>query len=252
MKRYPDQIIILKPINTGNPYETPSYEQVYTGACRCFLDRQAAFRTNRVMDCDYQVVIPDRNMVEIGENYKVGVKMHTNPSTMNWDLVGYVKDFARYDRVCNLYFQMVKENLVYEDIPAPAIDPDKRVLGLYDDEWVHIESTGYLDDSHYRELEPIVFVAKKTGYQMNLYSYSAVTHTYEVLGMSFSDWCVQTYDSYTTKRGKTNLAVGLYGVNYDGGEAIYSHLLVRATHMDVDSGQMEIDYEKRIDIVEDK
>jgi len=69
------------------------------------------------MDCTHQVVIPDRSMPEIGENYKVGVKMHTSKDAKDWTLVGYVKDFARYDRVCNLYFQMVKENLIAEDMP---------------------------------------------------------------------------------------------------------------------------------------
>ena len=70
------------------------------------------------MDCSHQVVIPDRNMPDIGENFKVGVKMHTSPDEREWTLVGYVKDFARYDRVCNLYFQMVKENLIEEDMPG--------------------------------------------------------------------------------------------------------------------------------------
>lgn len=116
MNRYPDEIIILESEGRG-PYEDPVFTEVYRGKCRCFLDRQAAFRTNRVMDCSHQVVIPDRYMPDIGENSKVGVHMHTSPDEREWTLVGYVKDFARYDRVCNLYFQMVKENLIEEDIP---------------------------------------------------------------------------------------------------------------------------------------
>lgn len=118
MNRYPDEIIILETDGSVGPYETPTFVEVYRGRCRCFLDRQAAFRTNRVMDCSHQVVIPDRNMPDIGENSKVGIKMHTSPNDRDWTLVGYVKDFARYDRVCNLYFQMVKENLIEEDMPS--------------------------------------------------------------------------------------------------------------------------------------
>ena len=117
MVRYPDKIIIMEPVG-GDPYNAPTWNKVYEDKCRCFLDRQSAFRTNKVMDCTHQVVIPDRDMPEIGENWKVGVKMHTNPSGDEWDLVGYVKDFARYDRVCNLYFQMFKENLIAEDMPS--------------------------------------------------------------------------------------------------------------------------------------
>ena len=117
MNRYPDTIVILK-TEGGDPYHEPTFEEVYRGRCRCFLDRQAGFRTNRVMDCSHQVVIPDRNMPDIGENFKVGVKMHTSPDEREWTLVGYVKDFARYDRVCNLYFQMVKENLIEEGMPG--------------------------------------------------------------------------------------------------------------------------------------
>lgn len=115
--RYPDKIIILE-AEGGDPYNAPTWKTVYEGRCRCFLDKESAFRTNKVMDSTHQVVIPVRDMPEIGENCKVGVKQHNNPSEQKWDLVGYVKDFARYDRVCNLYFQMVKENIIEEDVPG--------------------------------------------------------------------------------------------------------------------------------------
>lgn len=144
MIKYPDEIIILKPMEGGTPYDAAPWEQVYRGKCRCFLDRQAAFRINKIMDCSYQVVIPDRHMVDIGENFKVGIKMHTSKSNHNWDLVGYVKDFARYDRVCNLYFQMVKENLIYEDLPPVGYDLTERKIVAFDDDSVHIESEGML------------------------------------------------------------------------------------------------------------
>jgi hypothetical protein len=116
MVRYPDEILIVKPLVENDPYHAPEWEQVYQGRCRCFLDRQSGFRTNKVMDCTHQIVVPDAYMPEIGENFKVGVKMHTKRSN-KYDLVGYVKDFARYDHVCNIYIQMVKENLIEEDIP---------------------------------------------------------------------------------------------------------------------------------------
>lgn len=157
MNRYPDEIVIFEPNYESNPYKHVKPTPVYRGRCRCFLDRQAAFRTNRVMDCSYQVVIPDRNMIEIGENFKVGVKMHTNKGNRNWDLVGYVKDFARYDRVCNLYFQMVKENLIYEDVPPAVINPEVRVLNVADDEWFHMESVGLVEPDIFMEDELISF-----------------------------------------------------------------------------------------------
>lgn len=143
MNRYPDQIIILEAIG-GDPYNAPKWRQVYTGRCRCFLHRESGFRTNKVMDSSHQVVIPDRSMPEIGENFKVGIKMHTNKNNHYWDLVGYVKDFARYDRVCNLNFQMVKENLIYEDTPAPAVDMSHRQIVDFEDGSIHIEGEGLL------------------------------------------------------------------------------------------------------------
>ena len=119
MKRYPDEIVIMEPVD-GTPYNAPEWRQVYHGRCRCFLDRQSAFRTNKVMDCTHQVVVPNAYMPDAGENFKVGIKLHTSPNE-RWDLVGYVKDFARYDHVCNIYIQMVKENLIEEDLP-PRVD----------------------------------------------------------------------------------------------------------------------------------
>ena len=160
MNRYPDEIIILEAVG-GDPYNAPSWQQVYRGRCRCFLDRQAAFRTNKVMDCTYQVVIPDRYMEEIGENFKVGIRMHTSKTTRYWDLVGFVKDFARYDRVCNLYFQMVKENLIYEDLPQPIFDEKKRFLQKYEDDWFRIESVGMLERDMFLEDEIVSLEFKK-------------------------------------------------------------------------------------------
>lgn len=154
MNRYPDTIIILRPIGDSSPYANDvTWEQVYSGRCRCFLDRQSAFRTNKVMDCTHQVVIPDRYMPEIGENFKVGIKMHTNKSNRNWDLVGYVKDFARYDRVCNLYFQMVKENLIAEDVPGPIVDANRRVLNVVEDTFFQMESVGLVREGVLAENE---------------------------------------------------------------------------------------------------
>lgn len=158
MKRYPDEIIILKPADGGTPYKAAPFLQVYRGRCRCFLDRQAAFRTNRVMDCTYQVVIPDRFMEDIGENFKVGVKLHTSKSNHNWDLVGYVKDFARHDRVCNLYFQMVKENLIYEDIPPKGYDLTERRIVTYENEFAGVESEGLLINGDQLVAKKPVFV----------------------------------------------------------------------------------------------
>lgn len=117
MNRFPHKIAILKPTSGDNPYVETDYTYVYQGRGRCFLNRQSAFRTNKVMDCDYQVVIPDRSMVEVGETYKICVKFQNTPNSSDWDLIGFIKDFARYDRVCNIYFQMVKENIISEDIP---------------------------------------------------------------------------------------------------------------------------------------
>lgn len=117
MQKYPDKIAIYEVKNGGNPFESKDFTLVYGGKCRCYLSRQSAFR-KKIMDCDYGAVIPDRTMIDIGENFKVAIKFHNSKSNNQWDIVGYVKDFARYDRVCNIYFQMVKENIIAEDIPS--------------------------------------------------------------------------------------------------------------------------------------
>lgn len=118
MRLHPDTVVILKPSNTSNPYGATDYSEVYRGACKCFLDKKSAFRTNKVMDNTFQVVIPDRSMPEIGEGYKVAIRYHTSPKDEDtYDLVGYVVDFSRYNRVCNLYFQIIKEEMIESDIP---------------------------------------------------------------------------------------------------------------------------------------
>lgn len=117
MNRYPHKIIIQKTVETANPYDTPIYETIYEGRCRCFMDKQSTMAGDGFSENYYQVVIPSPRMVEVGENFKVGVKMLLHSNDKKWDYVGYVKDFARYDRVCNLYFQVVKDNQIEEDEP---------------------------------------------------------------------------------------------------------------------------------------
>lgn len=145
----------------GTPYKRPEWKQVYTGRCRCFLHRESGYRIGKVMDCTHEVVIPDRNMVQIGENFKVGVKMHTNKDNRTWDLVGYVKDFARFDRVCNLYFQMVKENVIFEDVPPLAINTEKHALQSYEDQWFLMESIGLVEGDIIMEDEVVTLEFKQ-------------------------------------------------------------------------------------------
>lgn len=168
MNRHPDTIVILRQIGEATPYDTPHFEQVYTGRCKCSLDRQSAFRMEKVMDSTYQVVIPDRSMPEIGENYIVGIKMHTNKNSRSWDLIGYVKDFARYDRVCNLYFQIPKENIILEDIPAPAVNTDKRTNIVYNDGYMHMESVGLLGEDLLVENE-VLTISTSASYDVKFY-----------------------------------------------------------------------------------
>lgn len=119
---YPDKLIILRP-TSDDPYdENMAYEPVYMGACKCFLDKKSAFRTTKVMDNNFCCVIPNRSMPDVGERYKVGVKYHNTKNGKNCDLVGFILDFARYNRVCNLYFQIIKEEMVFEDVPIEKID----------------------------------------------------------------------------------------------------------------------------------
>ena len=144
MQKYPDKVIILK-VNGDGPYGNPVREQVYTGRCRAFLDGKARYRLERVMNSTYRVVIPDRKMPDIGENFVVAVRFHNNPSVLYWDVVGYVKDFARYERICEITFELVKENIIYEDIPGPSVEQSvNRTLAISEDEWLHIESTGLI------------------------------------------------------------------------------------------------------------
>lgn len=117
MDRYPHKIIIQNSVgDSDNPYSDSTFETVFEDRCRCFLDKRSSGTDGEITENSYQVVIPSPNMVDIGENFKVGVKLQHN-SGRKWDLVGFVKDFARYDRVCNLYFQVTKDNQIIEDIP---------------------------------------------------------------------------------------------------------------------------------------
>lgn len=113
MDRYPHKIIIQKSIGDFSPYQSPTYTNVFEGRCRCFMDKRSA-NGDDITENSYQVVIPSPQMVDVGENFKVFVKMQNTINGKDWDLIGFVKDFARYDRVCNLYFQVVKDNEVEE------------------------------------------------------------------------------------------------------------------------------------------
>jgi hypothetical protein len=115
MNRYPHKIIIQEVVGERTPYNEPTYETVFEGRCRCFLDKKAAGGDDITAN-DYQVVIPSPKMVDVGENFKVGVKFQNATNGKAWDLVGFVKDFARYDRVCNLYFQVIKDNQIEGEI----------------------------------------------------------------------------------------------------------------------------------------
>lgn len=116
MNRYPHKIIIQRPVGHENPYEDVSYETVFEGRCRCFLDKLSNAAGEGISEGDYQVVIPSPRMVDVGENFRVGIKTQYTSSEKKWDFVGFVKDFARYDRVCNVYFQVVKDNQIEEEI----------------------------------------------------------------------------------------------------------------------------------------
>lgn len=117
MNRYPHYIIIQKVITDNDPYGQPVYETIFTGRCRCFLKNQTSPFEDEVTTNNYQVVIPYPKMVDVGENFKVGVKLHSTSKDQKWDKIGYVKDFARYDRVCNLDFQEIKDLQIQEDKP---------------------------------------------------------------------------------------------------------------------------------------
>ena len=113
MDRYPHKILIQSVVGEASPYQTPTYVDVFEGRCRCFMDKRSS-NGDDMTENNYQVVIPSPKMVDIGENFKVFVKMQNTINGKAWDYVGFVKDFARYDRVCNLYFQVVKDNEVEE------------------------------------------------------------------------------------------------------------------------------------------
>lgn len=113
MDRYPHKILIQSVIGEVSPYQSPTYTNIFEGRCRCFMDKRSS-NGDDLSENNYQVVIPSPKMVDIGENSKVYVKMHNTINGKEWDLVGFVKDFARYDRVCNLYFQVIKDNAVVE------------------------------------------------------------------------------------------------------------------------------------------
>ena len=119
MLRYPDQILIQKVVgNENDPYKTPTYDQVYKGKCRVFLHKTSTVRNNKTAECDYKIVVPDNKMPEIGENARIAVKAHNNPDNNTWNIIGYCKDFARYERVCEIYMQVIKDNIIEEDIPG--------------------------------------------------------------------------------------------------------------------------------------
>ena len=129
MARFPDKFIVMQPVgNIDDPYNPPEYKMLYSGKCRCYLRKPTATRIGTVKDSDFRIVVPDRSMPDVGENFRVCVKMHTNKNNRFWDHVGYVSDFARYDRNCEIDFNMVKENVIYEDMPSSVIDQEKRVL----------------------------------------------------------------------------------------------------------------------------
>ena len=117
MNRHPHKIIIQKVINSNSPYDEPTYETIYEGRCRCFMDKQSSLAGDGFSENYYQAVIPSPRMVDVGENFKIGIKLDKTTNDREWDIVGYVKDFARYDRVCNVYFQVVKDNQIEEDQP---------------------------------------------------------------------------------------------------------------------------------------
>lgn len=122
MLRYPHKIVILEPgEDVNNPFARKdpktAYTKVYEGECRCFLLHPSTFRSQKTQNCDYKVIIPNRNEFAVAETYKVAVKFD-HPRTENkWDLVCFVRDVAPYDRVVELYVESIKQNLIEEDIP---------------------------------------------------------------------------------------------------------------------------------------
>lgn len=117
MNRYPHSILIQKPNGDfNNPFEEVHFTPVYSGRCRCFINGQARFRSNKVMDADYHAVIPDPQMITVGENYQAFVSYNTGREK-KYEVIGFVKDFVRYDKVCEVFIQVIKENQIQGDIP---------------------------------------------------------------------------------------------------------------------------------------
>lgn len=117
MDRYPHKILIQKMVGEATPYQDAEYATVYEGRGRYFLKSKAAINDGDVSEDTYQIVIPSSKIEDIGENFKVAVKHQHTSSEKEWDLVGFVTNFARYDRVCNVFFQVIKDNQIAEDIP---------------------------------------------------------------------------------------------------------------------------------------
>ena len=118
MNRFPHTILVQKAQGDfNNPFEEVGFENVYKGRCRCFINGQDRMRANKIMDSDYHVVIPDPRMVTIGENYKANISYNVSGDE-KYDVIGYVKDFVRYDKVCELFVQVIKENQIESDIPT--------------------------------------------------------------------------------------------------------------------------------------
>lgn len=112
MVRYPDKITIYEPTgDTYSPYGDQEYDEVYSGKCRCYIHNRRAIGERVVGQNEFQVVIPNATMQEIGENWKVVVDMHGGD--MNY--VGYVTYFSRYEKVCYIDFQMIKDNQIEGD-----------------------------------------------------------------------------------------------------------------------------------------
>lgn len=106
-ERYPHHINIEKCITEVSPYEQPLFFPVFGSKCRCFLlgqsDNGTEIKTNT-----YKVIIPGYHLGAISENFKVYIFMKKNSET--YDLSGYVTNVAQYDRVCEVYFEEIKDN----------------------------------------------------------------------------------------------------------------------------------------------
>lgn len=70
-----------------------------------------AIGTRTVGQNEYQAAIPNPRMIEIGENWKVVAKLHGG----DMEYVGYVTYFSRFDKVCYVNFQVIKDNPIEGD-----------------------------------------------------------------------------------------------------------------------------------------